>query len=175
MRGLTLYVASCAVAAVVSYLPWQPAFRDEPKDFPGWPSEYQGRVLRSLPMSQREKGFEAQFPGKMGKFTDGRRVILLRWVTQPTRKLHPASDCFRAVGYRIRPTALKVGLDGKAWGCFQGTRGDEQLIVRERIQDGAGGSWADVSSWYWASVLGRTSGPWWAVTLVDCADNPDTD
>jgi len=173
MRGISLYAISCAVAAVVSCLPWHPTVHGVVQDFPGWPSEYGGRVLCSLPLSPKEKGFEANFPGKIGKFTDGRSIILLRWVTQPTRKLHPASECFKAVGYRIRPTPITRDDDGKTWGSFQGTRGDEHLMVSESIRDAAGGNWTDVSSWYWAAVLGRTEGPWWAVTLIHGHESPD--
>jgi hypothetical protein len=126
-----------------------------------------------VPLSQREEVFADNFPGKIGKFTDGSRVILMRWVTQPTRKLHPAADCFKAVGYRIRPQAIKKDLDGNVWGSFHGTRANEDLTVQERIHDSAGGSWTDVSSWYWAAVLGRTKGPWWAVTLICRADKQD--
>jgi hypothetical protein len=26
--------------------------------------------------------------------------------------------------------------------------------------------WTDASSWYWAAILGRTRGPWLAVTVA---------
>ena len=28
-------------------------------------------------------------------------------------------------------------------------------------------SWTDVSSWYWQALLGKTHGPWWAVTVTE--------
>jgi hypothetical protein len=167
MRGLVFYIVACVIAVVMSYLPWPAGLPDEQSEFPGWPSEYEGRDLRSLDVSQRERAFEAQFPGKIAKFTDGNRMIIMRWVTRPTRKLHPASDCFKAVGYRVRPNNIKVDDHGNAWGSFRGTRSGESLLVYERIHDSTGGKWTDVSSWYWAAILGRTSGPWWAVTLIE--------
>jgi len=172
MRGLAFYIVSCVIAVVMLYLPWPTALPDEQPEFPGWPSEYEGSDLRSLDVSQRERAFEAQFPGKMAKFTDGGRIIILRWVTKPTRKLHPASDCFKAVGYRVRPNNIKMDGHGNAWGSFQGTRSGESFSVYERIHDSSGGKWTDVSSWYWAAILGRTSGPWWAVTLIESDSNP---
>jgi hypothetical protein len=38
--------------------------------------------------------------------------------------------------------------------------------VCERIYDGQGKAWTDVSSWYWAAMVGRTRGPWFAVTVA---------
>ena len=172
MRGLVFYIVACIAAVVMSYLPWPAALPDEQPEFPGWPSEYEGRHLRSLDVSQRERAFEAQFPGKIAKFTDGSRIMIVRWVTRPTRKLHPASDCFKAVGYRVRPNSIKVDDHGNAWGTFQGTRSGESLNVYERIYDRSGGKWTDVSSWYWAAILGRTSGPWWALTLIENDSEP---
>jgi hypothetical protein len=30
----------------------------------------------------------------------------------------------------------------------------------------------DASSWYWAALLGKSSGPWWAVTTIEVAPEP---
>ena len=32
--------------------------------------------------------------------------------------------------------------------------------------EGDGRSFADVSSWYWSAVTGRSRGPWWARTIA---------
>jgi hypothetical protein len=172
MRGLMFYLVSCAVAIGAPYMPLPELPPDEQPGFPGWPSEYEGRELLPVDVSQREKAFEAQFPGKMAKFIDGDRMIIMRWVTKPTRKLHPASDCFKAVGYRVRPSNIKVDDHGNAWGAFQGARSGESLKVYERIYDSSGGKWTDVSSWYWAAILGKTSGPWWALTIIEGDSDP---
>lgn len=111
---------------------------------------------------------EAFFPGRVGRFSDGQREIILRWVTQETRKLHASSDCFKANGYRIE--ALPIKREGEAlWSRFIAMRGKVRLEVAERIYAPGGGQWSDVSAWYWAALLGRTQGPWWAVTVASQA------
>jgi hypothetical protein len=138
--------------------------------FPGWPDSWEGASLRALPLSEREKQFEKDFPGRLGHFTDGHRQFVIRWVSSLTRKLHPASDCFRGAGYMVRPAAIHVDEQARHWGCFDATRGEESLNVCELLFDDGGRSWPDVSSWYWASVLGGSDGPWWAVTIVEKAE-----
>jgi len=49
-------------------------------------------------------------------------------------------------------------------------RDGKHLLVRERIYEAAGErSFTDVSSWYWAAVLGRSVGPWWAILIAEAA------
>ena len=48
-----------------------------------------------------EERFARRFPGAIARFTDGERVLIVRQVTRPTRQLHPADDCFRAIGYTV--------------------------------------------------------------------------
>jgi hypothetical protein len=38
--------------------------------------------------------------------------------------------------------------------------------VCERIVDAKGEAFTDTSHWYWASLLGRSAGPWQAVTTA---------
>ena len=59
------------------------------KDFPGWPTHYEGRALTELPLTQRELAFVHDFPGRVGRFSDGRREIIIRRLGAPTRRLHP--------------------------------------------------------------------------------------
>ena len=85
-----------------------------------------------------------------------------------TRALHPASDCFKGLGYSIKPIPARDASDGHHWGGFEARRGDEALRVYERIYDPPDKmSWSDVSSWYWQAVTGRTTGGWWAVTVAE--------
>jgi hypothetical protein len=155
----------CALAAAVPLL----GERSEPApvgDFPGWPTHIAGKPLRALPLGAVEQRFAADFPGRIGRFTDGEHEIVLRWVSEETRKLHPASDCFRGSGYSITPQPLAIEPDDTHWGMFIAERGAERLQVRERIVDASGQEWTDVSAWYWAAALSRSQGPWWAFTVA---------
>ena len=66
-----------------------------------WPSEWDGAALRPLALSDVEQRFADRFPGAIGRMTDGTQTLVMREVSQPTRMLHPAADCYRALGYRI--------------------------------------------------------------------------
>jgi hypothetical protein len=134
--------------------------------FPGWPTRFAGKALRPLPLGRIEYRFSRDFPGHVGRFSDGEREIVMRWVAQETRKLHPASDCFRGSGYSITPRPLALDPDGSRWGTFIATRGTERLQVRERIYDASGNQWTDVSAWYWSAATGKSRGPWWAITIA---------
>jgi hypothetical protein len=112
--------------------------------------------------------FERHFPGRLGRFTDGEREVVIRWVSQPTRKLHPAVDCFRGSGYRVTAMPIEM-IDGKAWGRFDAQHNTGRWRVREIIVDDAGRQWTDVSSWYWAALRDRTGGPWWSMTVASPA------
>lgn len=119
-----------------------------------------------LPLSEREQYFAADFPGKIGRFTDGEREIVLRWVSTASRKLHPASDCYRGSGYSVTNLPIVREQDGAQWGCFRAERQAHDTRVCERIYDNAGNSWSDTSSWFWDAVRGNSNGPWWAVTVA---------
>jgi hypothetical protein len=167
-----LYVVACVAAALVPLVPAAEGSRAG-SPFAGWPAGFEGRALRELPLSEREARFAADFPGRIGRFTDGSREVVIRWVEEPTRKLHPAADCFEGVGYDVRPLPARVDADGAVWGRFEAARGAERVVVRERIFEASGRAGAgssDVSQWYWTAVLGRTSGPWWAVTVASAVE-----
>jgi len=165
-----LLICLCAALA-----PLARSFLGEPATgaaFPGWPTHFETRPLTLLPLTPLEETLQQEFPGRVGRFSDGQREIILRWVTQETRKLHSSSDCFKANGYRIE--ALPLKRDGEAlWSRFVATRGKVRLEVAERIYTESGGQWSDVSAWYWAAQLGRTHGPWWAVTVASQAADRD--
>ena len=60
--------------------------------FPGWPTHFEGRPLTTLPLSERESAFSKDFPGHIGRFSDGRREIIVRYMSAPTRRLHPPAN-----------------------------------------------------------------------------------
>ena len=71
------------------------------------PSHWQGQPVRPLALSAVEQRFAQAFPGHIARLTDGHQIVVLREVRQPTRMLHPAVDCFRALGYRIEGERLE--------------------------------------------------------------------
>ena len=132
-----------------------------------WPQRWQGQTLRPLALTAVEQRFAQRFPGHIGRFAADDGVWVLRDVAQPTRALHPASDCFRGLGYRIEETRLQREADATLWRCFVADRNGERVRVCERIVDVQGGSFVDASSWFWAATLGRSNGPWRAWTRVE--------
>lgn len=133
-----------------------------------WPTEWDGRALRPLATTPVEQRFAARFPGAIGRFSDGERVLVLRRVEQPTRMLHPAADCFRGLGYRIERAQLERDAQQRLWRCFEAHgRAGDALRVCERIAADDGTAFVDPSSWFWAALLGQSHGPWQAVTLVE--------
>jgi len=156
----TMKMAALAIAACVAAMaPFRaPPERDMASGFPGWPTEIDGAALTALPLSARELAFGRDFPGRIGRFTDGRREIILRWVAAPTRKLHPAADCLRGAGYQITPRPGARDAQGRVMACLRATKGGETIAVCERIDGPDGRSWPDASSWYWAALWGQTTG-----------------
>jgi len=131
-----------------------------------WPNAWEGRALRAL--GEVERRFAARFPGAIGRFSDGERVLVLRRVNEPTRRLHPAADCFRGLGWRIARTQLERDARERLWRCFEAEgRDGRRLRVCERIEGEDGEAFVDASSWFWSAVLGRSRGPWQAVTVVE--------
>lgn len=138
------------------------------ESFPGFPSQFNGRALTELPLTELEQRFATDFPGRVGRFTDGEREIIIRWVTDATRQFHPSSDCFQGAGYTVRPLPLHADARGARWSGFTATRGAERVNVRERIYTDAGQSWSDVSAWYWDAALNSDVGQaWWAMTVAE--------
>lgn len=167
-RSSLFYIIACAAAALIPFIAAQSELPGNAGStaFPGWPSEFEGKTLTSLPLTEIEQRFNAGFPGKIGRFTDGEREIIVRWVTEATRALHPASDCFQGLGYSIKPLPLRRDETGTLWSSFTAAKGDNRLQVYERIHSDAGETWTDVSAWYWAA-LRSGSGSWWALTVAE--------
>jgi hypothetical protein len=131
-----------------------------------WPRDWHGDTLRPLALTAVEQRFAEHFPGHIGRFAAAGSVWVLRDVTRPTRALHPASDCFRGLGYRIEQAQLQREAGSRLWRCFVAERAGERVRVCERIVGADDQDFIDASSWYWAAVLGRSNGPWRAMTRV---------
>ena len=137
-----------------------------PKHSAELPTEWQGKPLRPLALSEVETRFAHRFPGTLSRMTDGTQVLVLRHVVQPTRMLHPAADCYQGLGYRISAQQLELDGQQKLWRCFEAARGGQRLRVCERIVDAAGQGYTDASAWYWSAALGQSTGPWQAITTA---------
>lgn len=163
------FLLACALGAGVPLLVGAPPPRQVAVPFPGWPQEFVGPEALEVELDPRESLFAEGFPGRVARFQSGHRELVLRWVTAGTRRLHPSADCFTAAGYEVTPMALIVDADHRVWSSFRAERGETRLMVRERIftADVPSEGWADASSWFWAAALGRTDGPWWAVTIAE--------
>jgi len=164
---IILFFTGCFTAFFTSYwLSAEKTIKPVTQNFGVFPATFEGFEIKELPLSERESYFLEDFPGHIGRFSDGKREIIIRYVREATRKLHPADDCFRAIGYSTKPLPLKVDEEGKRWSCFAAVKADEKLRVCERIYNFEGDEWTDVSSWYW-SALGKSYGEWWAVTVAE--------
>ena len=168
LRSSLLFIICCLVAAAAPLAPKRSDVTEEQNAFPGWPSQFEGHDLTQSALSQREERFAADFPGRVARFSDGRREIIYRWAARETRALHPSADCFKGLGYSIRSLPAHIDQTGRRWGAFEARRGAETITVHERIFDMVDKeSWSDVSNWYWRAALGKTAGPWWAVTVAE--------
>jgi exosortase/archaeosortase family protein len=165
------FCASLALAAVIPLL--TPGARAaEGTAVPvRWPAAWQGRKLVRVRLDEASRRFGRDFPGATARFrvAGTSRTVLLRYTTRATRKLHPAEDCYRGVGWKVEPLPALVDGRGRTWSRFAVTRDDgttsavrqcyfavappEGAAPREleRWLSGAR-SWPDASSWYWRAA-----------------------
>ena len=166
----TVFLTACVFAGLAPLR--VPARGHASTVLPDWPTRWDGQEIAPVPLSARDQTFSENFPGRIGKFTDGRSEFIFRWVTNGTRQLHPSADCFRGAGYRITPQPAFRDRNERQWSSFLASRDHHQLLVRERIADQHGREWTDVSAWFWSAALGQTQGPWLSVTHVQPHDPP---
>lgn len=76
----------------------------------------------ALPLTSLEEVFAHDFSGRIGRFQDGRREIIVRWVNTPTRRLHSATECFRGSGYGVTPLPARRDAAGRSMSCFRANR-----------------------------------------------------
>jgi len=132
-------------------------------------THFRDRPLTQQPLTALEARFAANFPGTIARYRAGEATLIVREVTQPTRQLHSAHDCFRAAGYAPGATRTHEDVRHTRWNCFEASLDGRRLRVCERITDAGGNQWTDVSSWYWHALWSQRTpgaGPWWATTLV---------
>lgn len=136
-------------------------------DLVEWPIAIDGAALRPLATSALDRRFAERFPGRIGRFESADASWVLRDVKRPTRTLHPASDCFRGLGYRIETARLERDAHERVWRCFVAEHDGQRLRVCERIVDADAQAFTDASAWFWAASLGQSTGPWRALTRVE--------
>ncbi len=146
----------------------QPVSKEQNWAFEQWHKGV-GRLWQ-LPLTPVEQRFAQGFPGGIARFTDGNTVWVIRHLTEATRMLHSAADCFRGLGYQVNPPKVLEHNDGNRWRCFLANRGNH-LQVCERIFDTEQKQWTDVSAWYWETLFQSRKHEWWAVTQVNRADS----
>lgn len=128
--------------------------------------EVEGERLLEEPLGDREKAFARDFPGRIGRFRAGRKVVILRETTRATHRVHSASTCLAASGWTVDALPVERRESGD-WSCFRAKKGGETLVVREQIRAADGATIPDVPSWFWAALTGRTHGPWLVMTIVE--------
>jgi exosortase/archaeosortase family protein len=125
-----------------------------------WPTRFEELALEPLPLTEQDLRFGRDFPGKFGRFRSAGREVLIRYVTQPTRKLHPVSDCLRGAGYAVQPLPAERDSKGRVKSCVRASRDGKSLKLCEFIEDASGRVFSDPSEWFWAAIFGGSRGPW---------------
>jgi hypothetical protein len=142
-------------------------FQPSSSHFLGWPTHYEKKSLKRLKLTEKEKGFLNAFPGKIARFTDGRRELIIRWIEEPTRRLHPASDCFKGMGYTIVPQAIQRNKKDIKMGCFTAKKENNVLNICEYIEGSNGSNWSDISAWYWGAVFEQSPKGWMSYVIAE--------
>ncbi len=164
---IAAFLVVAAIAATVPAFPGADGGRKAGPEFPGWPAEFEGKPIRETRMNAMERRFYGDMPGRVARFTDGRRQIVVRWLGTPDQKFHLSARCFKGSGYEVRPLPNIRDAGGRSWGVFEARKERETLRVRERIEDSAGHGWTDEQTHRWDMFWRRTDGPWWGFSVVE--------
>src|SRR5207247_142313 len=62
---------------------------------------------------------------RIERFTEGRHEYTIRHIAEPSRRVHPAEECYRATGWTLR--ALPMRVDSRRWGCFEAAHRGERV------------------------------------------------
>lgn len=169
--GTLLLVMALASAAAAPLLPHASPAPTDTAEFPGWPGEFEGVPLEPMAAGSQDVYFARDFPGRIARFAARDRQIVIRWVNSPTRRLHPASQCFEGLGYAIEPKPMRRSPDGALMSCFTARKDGEALRVCEQLRDSAGASSPDVSSWFWHALVAPAGSSWWSFVSVEREEN----
>lgn len=169
-----LAVAAFAAAGVPLLLPASSGPRSHEV---AWPVQWEGRDLIPVALTKHEKSFADSFPGAIAVFRTAEgpfsKRLILRHVERATRKLHSSADCLRAAGCTLEEQPdLSCG-NGQRWSVWSAKSADgARFRVRERLHeaDNPERQWTDATNWFWSAALGRTDGPWRAVTVIEAGE-----
>lgn len=163
-RGGLGFAAALLLAAAAPWFPSPPP--TSTAGFPGFPTSLGGHPLTALPLGPAEARAARGLPGRVGRFGWRGGELVLVWVARPTRALHPARDCYRALGASaeaLPPDQDEVGRPrGRLRIRPRGATGPGHLAY-EQVVDASGEGYDDVGRWIWAAMAGSSPGPWWAL------------
>lgn len=168
MHKLAVYLLACVAAAAA---PLVADARPRTHVFPGWPSHLDRRPLTRLADTPEEMRFYAEQPTRHARFSDGQRIILMRWADARIEGFHLAGPCFRAFGYELQELASHSSERADAESCFRATRGGVAQRICEHIRDGQGRTFANMEAWHLAQLLGSTEPPYLGVSIVELEGN----
>ncbi len=127
-RGL-LVVAAVLAPILTLCTPRTPA----PPNFAQGPAvfTFDGLVLplHSLPATDAETAFSQSFPGTLASYRWGHDQVILRRVSEATRRLHPSRDCLQAAGFETTDAITVTLGDGSQWARFSATRDGTRRTV----------------------------------------------
>lgn len=167
------FVLACAFAAVAPLLRPAPLVATGGADLPAFPTELDGRPLQASAPSPLEAPWLEKFPGRVGRFTDGERLWILRQTDEPTLALHSSARCLRAAGWELEPARAERDQAGRIWSACRARKDDRTIFVRERVESfSTNASWPDVDAWRFDAWLGRDPGPWCACTSIEFVERP---
>lgn len=142
-----------------------------------WPTQWNGLDLVPVSLTEQEKSFADTFPGEIAVFRTAEgpfsKRLILRHVERATRKLHSSADCLRAAGCSLEEKPEETFANGERWSIWCATAPEGgRFRVRERLHEAAHSEhqWTDVTNWFWSAALGRSKGPWWAVTVIEAGE-----
>jgi hypothetical protein len=147
-----------AAALIVTVLPFVAPPREralKPVAELPWPEPY--RSMRPLPVTGFERQFAESAGARVARFQSPDAEYLVRWLTEPDRRIHPPEQCFRAAGWIVTASTHA---------CFQASRSGARLEVCQSITDDHGHAWTDVGAWWWSAQFSRSTGPWLSIVSV---------
>jgi hypothetical protein len=132
-------------------------------------TQFEGQALRPVAQEPLDARFAKGSNAHLQRYASEDSQLLVRTVHTVSRSLHPAADCYRGMGYSLSEIQLHKR-EGLVWRCFIASKGERKERVCERIESLAdASSYTDTSAWFWAAALGRSQGPWRALTLRQAA------